>query len=118
VWSLYGKDFIASLIERGVDNTRLFYEMILASEDFEVAHTPQCNILCFRYLPETHKKMSAVELSNLQQKIRQKLLKEGDGYITATKIEGELWLRVTIINPLTTKTHLEALLAKIRTISN
>ena len=48
VWSLYGKDFIASLIERGVDNTKLFYEMILASEDFEVAHTPQCNILCFR----------------------------------------------------------------------
>jgi len=118
VWSLYGRDFLAKLIDRAVDHTRMFYDMILASQDFEAAHDPQCNILCFRYVPKNQQKISSSDLSNLQQKIRQKLLKEGDGYITATKIEGEAWLRVTIINPLTTKTHLEALLAKIRTIFN
>jgi L-2,4-diaminobutyrate decarboxylase len=92
--------------------------MILASNDFEAAHDPQCNILCFRYVPKSSQNISTGELSILQQKIRQKLLKDGNGYITATKIEGELWLRVTILNPLTTRAHLEGLMTKIRALVN
>ncbi len=116
VWSLYGKQFIASLIEKAVENTHLLYEKISKSNDFEVAHEPQCNILCFRYLPADRKNISSQDLSSLQQKIRQQLLHEGEGYITATKLDGEYWLRVTVINPLTDDSHLRALLGKIRTV--
>jgi L-2,4-diaminobutyrate decarboxylase len=117
VWSLYGKEFIASLIEKGLENTRLLYEKISKTNDFETAHEPQCNILCFRYLPTGHKNLSASDLSSLQQKIRQQLLHDGQGYITGTKLDGEYWLRVTVINPLTDESHLSALLEKIRALA-
>ncbi len=115
VWSLYGKEFLASLIEKAMENTKTLYRLITNSKDFEVAHEPQCNILCFRFIP-TGIEHSEESLSQLQQNIRNQLLKDGEGYITGTRIEGRYWLRVTIINPLTNETHLSRLLDKIRGI--
>ncbi len=116
VWSLYGKDFLASLIDRSMETTQLFYRLLNESPDFETAHEPQCNILCFRYLPEADLK-SKETLSQVQIKLRNQLLQEGEGYITGTKIEGEYYLRVTVINPLTQEEHLKALMEKIRRIA-
>ena len=99
-----------------MDNTSIFYQMIQNSTDFEAAHVPQCNILCFRFHPK-ERGLSLENLSKLQQKIRNQFLREGEGYITGTWIDGQYWLRVTIINPLTTAKEFQDLLKKIRKIS-
>ena len=113
VWSLYGKEFLASLIEKAMENTSIFRRLIQESVDFEMAHEPQCNILCFRFNPNKNETQDE-NLSELQQKIRNQLLKEGEGYITGTWIDGNYWLRVTVINPLTSEKELRGLLEKIR----
>jgi L-2,4-diaminobutyrate decarboxylase len=115
VWSLYGKGFLASLIDRAMDNTQELVTRVRESSDFEAAHEPECNIFCFRFLP-SGKKEDKEPLSELQRKIRKRLLAEGQGYITGTQIDGEYWLRVTVINPLTESRHLKSLLEKIRAI--
>jgi len=117
VWSLYGKEFLASLIEKSMENTLTLYQMIKESSDFEAAHTPQCNILCFRFNPEGKEKDGSL-LSEIQKKVRKALLNEGHGYITGTAIEGHYWLRVTVINPLTTQKEFGTLLEKIRQIAS
>jgi L-2,4-diaminobutyrate decarboxylase len=123
IWSLYGKDFIASLIDRAMDNTRAMRDLIDAAPDFEAAHDPQCNILCFRYLPQPGAEPAASgmpeaeSISNLNQSIRNRLVAEGEWYITGTRLDGHYWLRVTIINPLTDTKHLAGLLDAIRKLA-
>jgi L-2,4-diaminobutyrate decarboxylase len=113
IWSLYGRDFITSLIDGVTERTKRFHQMITDAPDFEAAHAPQCNILCFRYVPRGQE--HGVEaMSALQQKIRARLLRDGKWYITGTRIDGTYWLRVTIINPLTGEKHLAGLLDAIR----
>ena len=120
IWSLYGKDFIASLIDRAMDNTRELRELIARSPDFEAAHDPQCNILCFRYLPGkgSGDVEAAESLSQLNQWIRNRLVSEGEWYITGTRLDGHYWLRVTIINPLTGTTQFKGLLEAIRKLAS
>ena len=113
VWSLYGKSFLASLIDGVMQRTESFHRMILGAPDFEAAQIPQCNILCFRYLP-SDKSLDSATLSALQQEIRSRLLREGKWYITGTKLDGEYWLRTTIINPMTEDSHLQGLMEAIR----
>ena len=117
IWSLYGKDFISSLIDRAMATTKKMFELIQNAPDFEVAHVPQCNILCFRHVPE-NSKLDSDGLSNLQQKIRTQLVNDGNWYITGTRLDGSYWLRITVINPLTTEDHLAGLLDAIRQTKN
>jgi glutamate/tyrosine decarboxylase-like PLP-dependent enzyme len=48
-----------------MENTQTMHQLIAESGDFEAAHNPQCNILCFRYVPENGKRLTSSELSNL-----------------------------------------------------
>ena len=116
IWSLYGKDFIASLIDRAMANTSAMFDLIQNAPDFEAAHDPQCNILCFRHVPVGHE-LETDALSDLQMNIRNRLLNEGNWYITGTRLNNAYWLRVTLINPLTTTEHLMGLLDAIRMIA-
>ena len=117
IWSLYGKAFIESLIDRAMASTKKMFQLIQDAPDFEAAHTPQCNILCFRYIPK-NSSLDSNELSNLQQKIRTKVVSDGNWYITGTRLDGSYWLRITVINPLTTEEHLSGLLDAIRHAQN
>jgi L-2,4-diaminobutyrate decarboxylase len=107
LWSVYGEQGIASLVDRCVDLGREFHELLEAAPDFEPLHRPECNILCFRYLPAgTH-----------QSELRAKLVRAGKFYITATRLNGVAALRVTLSNPLTTREHLQSLMKEIREIT-
>ena len=64
---------------------------------------PQTNIVCFRYR------------SGDQAAIRQALVESGAFHLTQVKLDNQLWLRTTIMNPLTAESNLDALLGKIRT---
>ncbi len=51
VWSLLGPQIFADMVEVTIDTAQQFYEMLVAEEDFEPLHEPQCNIVAFRYRP-------------------------------------------------------------------
>lgn len=62
---------------------------------------PQTNIVCFRHR------------SGNQPSIRQALVESGAFHLTQVKLDNQLWLRTTIMNPLTAESDLDALLEAI-----
>lgn len=112
LWELYGETVIAELVEKVISTVRLFYEKLLEAPDFQVLHEPECNILCFRYMP--NRKLSVAELSQRQDEIRNQINKNGDFYMTGTTLDGSRCLRVAVMNPCTDLNHLEGLMDAIR----
>jgi L-2,4-diaminobutyrate decarboxylase len=50
--------------------------------------------------------------------IRDKIIKEGSFYIVQAELGGKIWIRLTIINPLTSEDDLKDLLRRIRETGN
>jgi L-2,4-diaminobutyrate decarboxylase len=114
LWSLFGQQLFADLVDITFTMGRAFYEKLAAASDFTALHEPQCNIVAFRYVPESLGNAPAEILGRLQLEIRRRIVQSGQFYIVSTKLDGVGALRVTIINPLTTPQHLDELLDAIR----
>ncbi len=106
-----GTKLFADSITDTFDLSRRFAERLQSSGDFELAVPPDCNIVCFRYTPEG---VPAAELDALQVRLRESLVTSGDFYLVQTTLGGRVWLRTTLINPLTTDADLDALLVALR----
>ncbi len=114
----HGLDHFARLQERTVENAALLHRKLSAAGDFEPAHVPQTNILCFRHLPpelrEAEAAGDAARVDEYQKALREAYNASGRGWITATVLGGRRVLRVTLMNPATREAHLDALLAGLR----
>ena len=111
---LYGEEIFDTYVTRQYDLAKDFAEMLLNESDFEVATYPMSNILCFRYV---NTGLSLEETNELNAKIRQVILEEGEFYMVQTKLRGVHYLRTTLMNPFTTLEHLRLLIGKIRSVS-
>jgi len=107
---LYGDDLFRDYIINAYDLGQSFAELIEAQPDFELAVKPDGNIVCFRYCPENHNG----DLNVLNAAIRNKSLKDARFYIVQTMVNGKVYLRVSLMNPFTTMTELNALITAIR----
>jgi L-2,4-diaminobutyrate decarboxylase len=96
----YGRDGLAKLHDQFCDLTRAMWEEIAERDDFEALHEPESNILCFRYV-----RADAADelLDRLNRELRERYNLSGEGWITATNLDGRRVLRVTIMNPRTTR---------------
>jgi L-2,4-diaminobutyrate decarboxylase len=108
-FSLYGVNGLGSLIDEAFAKAALLATKLRAQPDFSLLMPPQTNIVCFRYLA----KLEGEALNQHQTDIRQKLVENGLFHITQAKINGAIWLRVTLMNPFTAENDLDALLASI-----
>jgi L-2,4-diaminobutyrate decarboxylase len=114
VWSLFGAQLFADMTDITFTMGRVLYEKLAAADDFRPLHEPQCNIVAFRYVPAALRDAPAEVLGQLQLDVRRKIVESGQFYIVSTKLDGVGALRVTIINPLTTPEHLDAMLDAVR----
>ncbi|MDQ6717467.1 MAG: pyridoxal-dependent decarboxylase [Gemmatimonadota bacterium] len=96
----YGAKGIGELYDGLCATTRELYEMIVEHPLFEALHEPESNILCFRYAGS----------DDLNRELRPSFNRNGSGWITSTVLDGRPVLRVTIMNPRTSSSHLSALL--------
>jgi L-2,4-diaminobutyrate decarboxylase len=115
----YGAAVFEEYIDRTHDLALEFTKILRAcpdksggSKNFEVAVNPQSNIVCFRFLGLN----KTLNINELNSKIRHKLVERGDFYIVQTTLRGDVFLRVSLMNPLTTIEHLKELLAEIEEI--
>lgn len=106
IFRTYGDGIFRENIEQLYGMATRFAALIRANAKFELAYDPQCNIVCFRYL-------GAGDLSKLNAEIRKQLLEEGRFYIVQTILNGQLYLRVSLMNPLSTEAELKELLEAI-----
>ena len=114
VWSLFGPDLFADMVDVTFDLGRAFHVKLQAAPDFEPLHEPQCNIVVFRYVPDELRGATAEQVGEFNRRIRRQLIESGEFYIVQTNLDGAGALRVTIINPLTEERHLDELLRSIR----
>jgi L-2,4-diaminobutyrate decarboxylase len=114
LWSLFGEQLFADLVDVTFAMGRVFYEKLAAAPDFVPLHEPECNIVVFRHVPESLRNAPPDVLGRFQLELRRRVIESGAFYIVSTKIDGQGALRVTIINPLTTPAHLDELLDVLR----
>lgn len=114
IWSIFGPQLFADLIDVTIDLAQRFHQMLDAAQDFEPLHEPECNIVAFRYLPSRLRDAAPEAIDALQAKLRRAVVESGRFFLTQTRIDGRCVLRTTIINPLTTADDLAALLDCLR----
>jgi L-2,4-diaminobutyrate decarboxylase len=105
----YGPDFFAEYIDGMFALARRFAARVSAAPDLELAVEPDCNIVCFRWTGGP-----AAERDAAQARIRQALIAGGRFYLVQTTLARGVFLRVTLINPLTEDCHLAELLDAVR----
>jgi L-2,4-diaminobutyrate decarboxylase len=96
----YGATALGELYDHMCNNARLFWEAIQERPEFEALHEPESNILCFRYVGRGS--LNDEALDQLNRELRERYNLSGEGWITATTLDGRRVLRVTMMNPRTT----------------
>jgi L-2,4-diaminobutyrate decarboxylase len=100
----YGAAGLEELYDYFCDLARVFHEELAGRREFEAMHAPESNILCFRYVGDRSRNDEA--LDQLNRELRERYNLSGEGWITATNLDGRRVLRVTLMNPRTTHTDL------------
>lgn len=106
----FRKEGYKEYIDKVYALAKSFAAEIQKHPSFELAVEPESNIVCFRYVAaegdtETQNRLNA--------QIRKDLLAGGHYYIVQTMLGDKLWLRTTLINPLTEFSDLTHLLELI-----
>ncbi|MGJ8662584.1 MAG: pyridoxal phosphate-dependent decarboxylase family protein [Marinicella sp.] len=86
-----GEQAIAEYVENRVAVAAAAYKIISARPHFKCPYQPESNIFCFRYK----------EGDDLQIEIRETLLNEGIFHLTSTVLNGERFLRITVMTTAT-----------------
>ncbi|MEO0902661.1 MAG: aminotransferase class I/II-fold pyridoxal phosphate-dependent enzyme, partial [Bacteroidota bacterium] len=94
---MYGEELFDSYVSRQYDLAKAFAEMLQKEDDFELATQPMSNIVCFRF---RNSQMTLEESNEVNLRIRQQLLEEGEFYLVQTKLKGVHYLRTSLMNPL------------------
>ena len=114
VWSIFGPQLFADLIDVTIDLAQQFHGILEAADDFETLHEPECNIVAFRHVPRELRDAPPAQIDALQARLRRAVVESGRFFLTQTRLDGRCVLRTTLINPLTTVDDLRALLDCLR----
>lgn len=114
VWSLFGPQLFADMVDVTFALGKTFYEKLRAAPDFVPLHEPQCNIVMFRHVPAELRDAPPERIGAFQQQLRRSVIESGRFYLVPAAHNGVATLRCTLINPLTTEAHLDDLLETLR----
>ncbi len=110
----YGTGIFDEFVTRQYDLAKTFASAIRLNKNFELFLEPDSNIVCFRYRQSN---LGETETNLLNSKLRRKILENGDFYVVQTQLNDKTWFRVTLMNPFTEMSTLEALLEQIDQIA-
>jgi len=103
----YGRRGIAALHDHLCDLAVQVREELEKHPEFEILHAPDSNILCFRYAGDARADDETLDAIN--REIRERYNRSGAGWITSTLLDARRVLRVTMMNPRSTRAHIRAL---------
>jgi L-2,4-diaminobutyrate decarboxylase len=116
VWTalrVYGEAWFGEVVERLIVLAATLAGKLRDSSDFEVAHDPELNIVCYRHVPPG---ISGAELDAHNRALRQRVVEDGRFYIVGTQLASGYHLRSTIMNPLIEPHDLDELIEHLRTL--
>ena len=88
LWSLFGPQLFADLVDTTFALGQVFYEKLVAAADFQPLDVPQCNIVVFRHVPDALGEALPEVLGRFQFEVRRRLIESGEFYIVSTKLDG------------------------------
>jgi L-2,4-diaminobutyrate decarboxylase len=107
VLAALGERGMAQYVERQYQLTREAYEYIEGQADFCCAVRPEANILCLR-----------IEGSDeLQLAVRDRLIAQGNFYLSSASFRGQRYLRAVFMSPSTTLADIKQLIQEIRRLA-
>jgi L-2,4-diaminobutyrate decarboxylase len=109
----YGANYYREYIDSRYDLAAEFANIIELAPEMELAVKPDANIVCFRYAPDS---LDDNNLNKINALIRDKIIKEGSYYFVQTELDGKLWLRTTLLNPVTDIGDLKELIDRIKEV--
>lgn len=112
-WAIYGRALFAQKIEFLCQLCQQAYHALTQESDFEVIHSPESNILCFRYKPSC---AVAASIPDYQAKIRNRVRQNATFFISKVDIDSKPALRVVFMNHLTTVKNFHMLLNEVRVV--
>jgi len=114
-----GAQSIGEAFDKVIHLARQTYLLFLSDPAIQVIHQPQMSTLVFRYLPTTpHPVYSDATLDAANVYIRKAISRSGEALVAATKVNGQQYLKFTLLNPNTTIHDIQAVLKLIKQHGN
>jgi L-2,4-diaminobutyrate decarboxylase len=104
-----GRQGLGRLVDACHDLARYAAARITADDRLELAAPPVLTTVVFRY------RTAAATSDTVNAELRRRLLLDGAAVVGRTEIDGAVWLKLTLLNPHTTVTDIDALLDAVRT---
>jgi L-2,4-diaminobutyrate decarboxylase len=111
---VHGEQVFADIVDRLLELGAAFATKLERASDFELALTPEANIVCYRYRPAGL--VPGPELDSLNQSLRSRVAEDGRFYIAGTQLNSGYYLRSAIMNPLISLDDLDQLIDHLRTL--
>ncbi len=108
---LVGAQELGEYVDAVVDLARAGYDLLREDDELEVAAAPTLSTLVLRFRPEGTSRATASELA---PRIRTTLAREGRVMVAGTRVDGESWLKLTLLNPAVTTADLVRVLDAVR----
>lgn len=105
-----GVEKIGEMIDYTIDLAQEVTGIIETMTAFELAYRTPINAIVFRYLPVS---LGEGETDAINRSIKNKLLLSGEAIIGQTDIQGRLFLKFTLLNPMITLSNILELLDRI-----
>ena len=110
----HGAHRIAAAIGEDISLAAHLAELVAAAEDFELLSGPGLSICCFRHAPAD---LDEPALDAHNERILQRLQRDGRVYLSNATIDGRFALRACITNFRTTRADVERVLAVVRELA-
>lgn len=108
-----GPDRIGEYVDTVVDLAAEVAARLDDEPGIELAAPPQLSTLVFRYRPD---RLAEDEVDLLMPRIRSALYERGTAMVAGTKVDGRAWLKLTLLNPLTTVDDVLGILREVAAV--
>jgi glutamate/tyrosine decarboxylase-like PLP-dependent enzyme len=100
-----GLGWFRDLIQHSCNLIELAQELLIRSKEFEILCPRQLSVVCFRYLPS--EAMREPEIERINQTIFEEIMAGGRAFLSTTRLNGKLALRLCSVNWRTTAADVE-----------
>ena len=104
---------LGQCIDQVIDLAERSADLLKKDGEFELLNTPETSAIVFRFIP-LEKKLSPGQASHLNTHIRKSMFSEGQALLASTKINDEVYLKFTLLNPLTQLEDIREIIALIK----
>jgi L-2,4-diaminobutyrate decarboxylase len=109
-----GQSTFAQMIDGILALTKSVAQVMSADTALEVANpNPSLTTVVFRYLPQG---AAAEFIDSINQNIRTEIMAEGLAVIAQTRLAGQIYLKFTLLNPLTNFKHVQTIVTTVKRI--